>query len=59
VGLRIDGEVGPEADEVSDQMWVAADDAELATKLLLRIGHVTPTPPPPGAGGWRISRGES
>jgi hypothetical protein len=40
-------QAGLEQDEGGDQIWVAADDAELASELLLRIGHVTRTPLPP------------
>jgi hypothetical protein len=29
-GLRVDGQAGSEADEVADQLGVAADEAELA-----------------------------
>jgi hypothetical protein len=46
VGLGVDGEVGAEADEVRDQLEIAADEAKLAAELLLRIGHVTGTPSP-------------
>jgi hypothetical protein len=35
-----------EQEEGGDQMWVAADDAELAAELLFPAGHVTPTPSP-------------
>jgi hypothetical protein len=45
-GLRIDGQAGAEADEVADQLGVAADEAELAAELLLPVGHVTRTPSP-------------
>jgi hypothetical protein len=59
-GLRVDGQAGAEADEVADQLGVAADEAELAAELLLSVGHVTRTPlPPPGAGGCGINRAES
>ena len=34
-GLRVDGQAGSEADEVFDQVSVAADEAELAAELLL------------------------
>jgi hypothetical protein len=37
---------GLEAEEGGDQIWVAADDAELAAKLLFPVGHVTRTPSP-------------
>jgi hypothetical protein len=37
---------GLEQEEGGDQMWVAADDAELAAELLFPAGHVTPTPSP-------------
>ena len=43
VGLE---QAGAEQEERGDQMWVAADDAELAAKLLFPVGHVTPTPSP-------------
>ena len=34
-------------EEGGDQIWVAADDAELAAELLFPVGHVTyPLPPP-------------
>jgi hypothetical protein len=39
-------QAGLEEEEGGDQMWVAADDAELAAKLSLAVGHVTPTPSP-------------
>ena len=50
-----------EQEECGDQMWVAADDAELAAKLLFPVGHVTPTPSPSRCGRlrykpWRIMR---
>jgi hypothetical protein len=45
-GLRVDGQAGSEADEVADQLGVAADEAELAAELLLSVGHVTCTPSP-------------
>jgi hypothetical protein len=45
-GLRVDGQAGAEADEVADQLGVAADEAELAAKLLFPVGHVTRTPSP-------------
>ena len=35
-----------EEEEGGDQIWVAADDAELAAELLFSVGHVTPTPSP-------------
>jgi hypothetical protein len=35
-----------EQEEGGDQMRVAADDAELAAKLLFPVGHVTPAPSP-------------
>ncbi len=38
--------VGLEEEEDGDQMRVAADDAELAAKLLFLAGHVTRTPSP-------------
>ena len=50
VGLGVDGEVGAEADEVRDQLEIAADEAKLATELLLRKGHVTGTPTPSRCG---------
>jgi hypothetical protein len=37
---------GLEQEEGGDQMWVAADDPELAAKLLFPVGHVTRTPSP-------------
>ena len=37
---------GAEQEEGGDQIWVAADEAELAAKLLFPVGHVTPTPSP-------------
>jgi hypothetical protein len=47
-GLGVDGEVGAEADEVRDQLEIAADEAELAAKLLPWVGHGAgyPLPPP-------------
>ncbi len=39
-------QAGAEQEEGGDQMWVAADEAELAAKLLFPVGHVTPTPSP-------------
>jgi hypothetical protein len=39
-------QAGLEEEEGGDQMWVAADDAELAAELLFSVGHVTPTPSP-------------
>jgi hypothetical protein len=39
-------QAGLEQDEGGDQIWIAADDAELAAELLFWIGHVTPTPSP-------------
>ena len=39
-------QAGAEQEERGDQMWVAADDAELAAKLLFPVGHVSSTPPP-------------
>jgi hypothetical protein len=34
-------------EEEGDQIWVAADDAELAAEFLFPVGHVTyPLPPP-------------
>jgi hypothetical protein len=45
-GLGVDGEVGAEADEVRDQLEIAADEAELAAKLLPWVGDGTPLPPP-------------
>jgi hypothetical protein len=39
-------QAGAEQEEGGDQMWAAADDAELAAKLLFPVGHVTPTPSP-------------
>jgi hypothetical protein len=61
VDLRVDGEVGAEADEVRDQLEIAADEAKLAAEPLLRIGHVTGTPSPSRCGRlaykpWRIMR---
>jgi hypothetical protein len=58
VGLGVDGEVGAEANEVRDQLEIAADEA---------AGDEAPGfgrsgcryPLPSGAGGWRISHGES
>ena len=44
---------GAEQEERGDQMWVAADDAKLAAKLLFPVGHVTPTPPPSRCGSER------
>jgi hypothetical protein len=43
VGLGVDGEVGAEADEVRDQLEIAADEA----KLLPSVGHDAGTPLPP------------
>jgi hypothetical protein len=47
VGPRVDGEVGAAADEVRDQLEIAADEAELAAKLLPWVGHDAGTPLPP------------
>jgi hypothetical protein len=47
VGLGVDGEVGAEADEVRDQLEIAADETELAAKLLPWVGHGAGTPRPP------------
>ncbi|MDQ1452730.1 MAG: hypothetical protein QOK38_2596 [Acidobacteriaceae bacterium] len=47
MGLRVDREVGAEADEVRDQLEIAADEAELAAKLLPWVGHDAGTPLPP------------
>jgi hypothetical protein len=44
---------GLEQEEGGDQVWVAADDAELAAELLLPVGHVTRTPPPSRCGRLR------
>jgi hypothetical protein len=46
VGLGVDGEVGAEANEVRDQLEIAADEAELATKLLPSAGQGAGTPSP-------------
>jgi hypothetical protein len=35
---------GSQTEEAGDELRFAADDAQLATELLLRIGHVTPPP---------------
>jgi hypothetical protein len=40
---RVDRQAGSEANEVADQLGVAADEEELAAELLLSIGHVTRT----------------
>ncbi|HTF65297.1 MAG TPA: hypothetical protein VK638_21700 [Edaphobacter sp.] len=40
-GLGVDGQAGADADEVADQLGVAADEAELAAELLL---PATPSP---------------
>ena len=58
VGLE---QAGAEQEERGDQMWVAADDAELAAKLLFPVGHVSSTPSPSRCGRlrykpWRIMR---
>jgi hypothetical protein len=45
-GLWVDGQAGADADEVADQLGVAANEAELAAELLLCVGHVTRTPSP-------------
>jgi hypothetical protein len=45
-GVEVEVVAGLEQEESGDQMWVAADDAELATELLFRSGHVTRTPSP-------------
>ena len=50
-----------EQEERGDQVWVAADDAELAAKLLFPVGHVSSTPSPSRCGRlrykpWRIMR---
>ena len=37
---------GLEEEEGGDQMWVAADDAELAAELLFPVGHGAGTPSP-------------
>jgi hypothetical protein len=55
------GRVGAEADEVRDQLEIAADEAELATKLLPSAGHGAGTPLPLRCGRlaykpWRIMR---
>ena len=42
----VDGQAGADADEVADQVGVAADEAELAAEHLLWIGHVTLGPSP-------------
>ena len=39
-------QAGLEEEEGGDQIWVAADDAELAAELLFPVGHVTLTPSP-------------
>jgi hypothetical protein len=39
-------QAGLEQEECGDQMWVAADEAQLAAELLFPVGHVTPTPLP-------------
>jgi hypothetical protein len=44
----------PVEEEGGDQMWVAADDAELAAEFLPLV-----TPPPSGAGGCGRNRAES
>ena len=44
---------GVEQEEGGDQVWVAADDTELAAKLLFPAGHVTRTPPPSRCGRLR------
>jgi hypothetical protein len=36
-----------EQEEGGDQVWVAADDAELAAELLLPVGQGAGTPLPP------------
>jgi hypothetical protein len=46
-------QAGAEQEEGGDQMWVAADDAELAAKLLFPVGHITPTPSPSRCGRLR------
>jgi hypothetical protein len=47
VQVVADGEQAAlEEEEGGDQVWVAADDAELTAELLLSIGHVTLTPSP-------------
>ena len=61
MGLGVDGEVGAEADEVRDQLEIAADEAELAAKLLPWAGHGTGAPSPLRCGRlaykpWRIMR---
>jgi hypothetical protein len=38
---------GLEEEEGGDQIWVAADDAELAAELLFPAGHGAGTPLPP------------
>jgi hypothetical protein len=35
-----------EQEEGGDQVWVAADDAELAAELLFAVGHASRTPSP-------------
>ena len=49
-GFGVDGQAGAEADEVLDQVGVAADEAELAAKFLSSIGHVARTPSPSRCG---------
>jgi hypothetical protein len=48
VGLLQAGwlQAGLEEEEGGDQIWVAADDAELAAEFLLPAGHGTGTPSP-------------
>jgi hypothetical protein len=47
-GLLLAGleQAGLEEEKSGDQIWVAADDAELAAELLFPVGHVTRTPSP-------------
>jgi hypothetical protein len=52
-------QAGLEEEEGGDQMWVAADGAELAAEFLLPVGHSTTPLPPPGAGGCGRNRAES
>jgi hypothetical protein len=44
---------GLKQEEGGDQVRVAADDAELAAKLLFPVGHVTRTPSPSRCGSER------
>jgi hypothetical protein len=52
-------QAGLEEEEGGDQIWVAADEAEWRRNSCFRLATVPVPPSPSGAGGWRISHGES